>query len=59
MTVEPEHSAHTAVHDGKTWHFCSEHCKSRFVGDPARYVKPGIGAEPPSSASHKTLDSRR
>ena len=38
MTVEPERAAGTAVHEGKTYYFCSTHCRSAFERDPARYV---------------------
>ena len=38
MTVEPERAAGTAVHEGKTYYFCSAHCRSAFERDPARYV---------------------
>ncbi|MEG8220681.1 heavy metal translocating P-type ATPase [Sphingomonas sp. HH69] len=38
MTVDPEKTAHHADHAGKTWHFCSATCRSKFVADPDRYA---------------------
>ena len=28
-----------AVHNNDTIHFCSEHCKTAFVGNPEKYTK--------------------
>ena len=39
MTVEPD-SPHEATHDGRTFRFCSAHCREKFVAEPTRYVKP-------------------
>jgi YHS domain-containing protein/uncharacterized membrane protein YraQ (UPF0718 family) len=38
MQVEIAHAPATAVHDGTTAYFCSDHCRHRFEADPARYA---------------------
>ena len=39
MTVSVEGAAATAEHDGRTYYFCCAHCRSAFLGDPARYAE--------------------
>jgi Cu+-exporting ATPase len=34
MTVDPTTAIH-AERDGKMFHFCSEHCRAKFVSTPA------------------------
>jgi len=38
MSVKIEGARHTQVHEGRTVFFCSAGCKSKFAGDPARYL---------------------
>ena len=38
MNVEESKAAATAKYEGKTYYFCSESCKERFVGKPTDYV---------------------
>jgi uncharacterized membrane protein YraQ (UPF0718 family)/YHS domain-containing protein len=38
MSVDPATAHHSAVHDGDTYYFCSEACKTSFEKDPAKYV---------------------
>jgi Cu+-exporting ATPase len=38
MNVNPETSKHRAEHEGKTYHFCSAGCRTKFMGDPDRYL---------------------
>jgi Cu+-exporting ATPase len=38
-------AAISAQHDGSACHFCSEHCRAKFVDDPAKYLAEG-GASP-------------
>ncbi|WP_206455751.1 heavy metal translocating P-type ATPase [Aurantimonas marina] len=38
MTVDPEAGKPTAVHDGHTFHFCSEGCRKKFEAAPEDYV---------------------
>ncbi|WP_030485661.1 heavy metal translocating P-type ATPase [Nocardioides aequoreus] len=40
MQVDPATSEHTATHDGRVRHFCSAHCRSRYLTDPASYEGP-------------------
>ena len=41
MTIEEAEAAATSSYLGKTYHFCSRHCKEKFDGNPEAY----IGAE--------------
>ena len=41
MTVDPAAGKPTHVHEGTTFHFCSEGCRSKFAADPDRYLKAG------------------
>jgi Cu+-exporting ATPase len=39
MWVDPAHAPGGAVeHDGRTYHFCQERCRARFVAEPARFL---------------------
>lgn len=38
MTVDPATSKHRFEHDGKTFHFCSAGCRTKFAADPAKYL---------------------
>ena len=38
MDVDPQATPHHAEHAGRTYHFCSAGCRSKFVAEPARYV---------------------
>jgi Cu+-exporting ATPase len=38
MTVDPAHAAASASHGGRTFYFCSKHCKDRFDADPGKFV---------------------
>ena len=38
MTVDPQKSPHLAELDGRTFHFCSAGCRTKFVADPAAYL---------------------
>jgi YHS domain-containing protein/uncharacterized membrane protein YraQ (UPF0718 family) len=37
MQVQVAHAPATAVHDGRTSFFCSDHCAHRFTADPSRF----------------------
>jgi Cu+-exporting ATPase len=37
MTVD-EAKAIRAEHDGKTYYFCAQSCKERFLANPERYL---------------------
>jgi len=38
MTVDPQVSSHHAEHGGQAFHFCSAHCRDKFLADPERYL---------------------
>ncbi|RYG20736.1 MAG: heavy metal translocating P-type ATPase [Caulobacteraceae bacterium] len=46
MSVDPATAAHRASHDGQDYFFCSAGCRTKFIGDPARYLNPRVEAEP-------------
>ncbi|QTN18168.1 heavy metal translocating P-type ATPase [Brevundimonas sp. AJA228-03] len=46
MSVDPTTTAHRASHDGQDYFFCSAGCRTKFVGDPARYLNPRAESEP-------------
>ena len=50
MTIDPTTSAHHAEHEGQAFHFCSAGCRTKFIGDPDRYLTtdPKPGAPAPS-----------
>ena len=43
MKVDPATARYSHVHDGKTYYFCSEGCRAKFVAEPAKYLA-GAGA---------------
>jgi Cu+-exporting ATPase len=51
MAVDPAKSPHRAEFDGKKYYFCSDGCRGKFVGEPARYLEPA--AKPPFAAVPK------
>ncbi len=38
MSVDPAKAAATAVHEGKTYYFCSPGCGEKFKADPQKYL---------------------
>ena len=38
MTVDPNAGKPRAEHDGRTYHFCSEGCRTKFVKEPEAYL---------------------
>jgi len=38
MSVDPTASKHRFDHGGKTFHFCSAGCRTKFATDPAKYL---------------------
>ncbi|KAF1708693.1 heavy metal translocating P-type ATPase [Pseudoxanthomonas sacheonensis] len=44
MSVDPAATAHHTVHEGTEYHFCSAHCRERFVTDPKKYLSPASTA---------------
>ncbi|WP_296706347.1 heavy metal translocating P-type ATPase [Rhodoblastus sp.] len=45
MNVDPQ-KARSATHVGKSYFFCSEVCRSKFVTDPGRYAQPEAARVP-------------
>ncbi len=44
MKVDPATSKHRHDYKGKTWHFCSSGCRTKFAADPEKYLKPKVEA---------------
>ena len=40
MSVDPAKSPHHAEHGGQSFRFCCAGCRTKFVADPATYLKP-------------------
>jgi Cu+-exporting ATPase len=38
MQVDPTTAKHSAEHAGRRFHFCSAHCREKFVAEPVRYL---------------------
>ncbi len=51
MTVDPA-TARSHVHDGQTFHFCSQSCLTKFAADPGKYqvIRPTTPATPATAA---------
>ena len=39
MKVDAATTGHHAEHEGTTYHFCSGHCRGKFVGSPGQYLE--------------------
>ena len=46
MSVDLTTTAHRASHGGQDYFFCSAGCRTKFIGDPMRYLNPRVEAEP-------------
>ncbi|WP_298245119.1 heavy metal translocating P-type ATPase [uncultured Bradyrhizobium sp.] len=46
MSVDPATSKHHFDHQGKTFHFCSAGCRTKFAADPAKYLAKEKAPEP-------------
>ena len=40
MSVDPATAQHKAEHDGQTYYFCCNGCRTKFAADPEKYLKP-------------------
>jgi Cu+-exporting ATPase len=38
IKVDPSTARHNVEHDGRTFYFCSDRCRTKFAEDPAKYV---------------------
>jgi len=45
MSVDPAKAAGSFAFEGRTYHFCSQHCLSAFKAEPRRYLPGGGGAQ--------------
>ena len=50
MTVDSISSAHRIEHAGRTYHFCSAGCRTKFAASPEVYLEPKPAAPEPSRA---------
>ena len=39
MQVDPAKAAGQSQYNGKTYYFCSDSCKAKFVANPAQFAK--------------------
>jgi len=44
MDVDPQTTAYRSDHAGRTYYFCSEHCRAKFQADPDSYLRPVAAA---------------
>ena len=51
MTVDTQDGKPSAEHAGATWWFCSDRCRTRFLADPDRYLKPEARPAEPAPSS--------
>ena len=49
MKVDPSSSPHRFKHQGETFHFCCDGCRSRFAAEPGRYLE-----APPKPCCHSS-----
>ena len=59
MDVDPAASEHRVQHGGQTFHFCSEHCQTRFESGPADYLSPPPGSGRDHRQDHRADESGR
>ncbi len=50
MSVDPATAKHSFDHDGTTFYFCCDGCRTKFAADPARYFGPKPAAPLPIPA---------
>jgi Cu+-exporting ATPase len=48
MKVDPQATAHRHEHRGRTYHFCSDRCRSKFAEHPAKYLEAHTAAAKPA-----------
>ncbi|MBI5261494.1 MAG: heavy metal translocating P-type ATPase [Bradyrhizobium sp.] len=48
MTVDPATSKHRFDYQGKTYHFCSAGCRTKFAADPGKYLDKSRAEEKPA-----------
>jgi Cu+-exporting ATPase len=50
MKVATATARNKAEHEGHTYYFCSERCRTKFAAEPPRYLKPAPADAPPAAA---------
>ncbi|MDQ2663973.1 MAG: heavy metal translocating P-type ATPase, partial [Candidatus Eremiobacteraeota bacterium] len=50
MEVAADDHEHVSVHNGTTYHFCSDGCRAKFAMSPEKYLAPTTAAAPVASA---------
>jgi len=53
MWVDPARTRHHAEHAAHTYHFCSAGCRTKFLADPSRYLKPVASERRPAPSGGK------
>lgn len=56
MAVDPNESAGSATHQGKTYYFCSTHCLEKFKKSPRDFVRGNGGKQAVSAPSSSLKD---
>jgi len=46
MSVDPHTAQHRAEYQGRTWYFCSAHCREKFLAEPTRHLSDPAAAAP-------------
>src|SRR5215207_4523827 len=46
MTIDPHTTPHRHTYQGRTYYFCSAGCRTKFVGDPQKYLGENKSTEP-------------
>lgn len=46
MDVDPHTAQHRAEHGGRTYYFCCNGCRTKFMADPGKYLEGRADAEP-------------
>jgi P-type Cu+ transporter len=49
MQVDPATAKHRAQHDGRSFFFCCDGCRTKFLADPHRYLHPTPQADAPAA----------
>ena len=55
MSVDPATARHEFEHDGRTFYFCSDRCRTKFAEDPAKYVHGKVQQVPRADVPEGTI----
>ena len=56
MDVDPATAEHRSEHEGRTYYFCSAHCKTAFDADPDSYLGSSSDAEPSAVVEREDVE---